>query len=216
MYSSQLVMWSESEIKFRESLIEIINRIVQDTITKINKNIKFTRVETSILTPESVLESHIIAKMNMFSTTETDLYLRPETTSGTYNAFDAMFPNNNQKLVNLPMCIWQAGKSFRHEKNEGARASKLRLFEFYQLEFQVLCPDGTKANYILPVLEKLIQFFGGKIVKTSAPHYSKETLDWEIKGIEVASCSFRTDFRHGECQEISIGLDRLVKILWKK
>jgi len=92
------------------------------------------------------------------------------------------------------------------------RASKLRLREFWQMEFQLFCLPDTKADYIRKALE-FNKNYGGEVVEADElPHYSKLTLDWMKDGLEVAGCSLRTDFEDLEVFEIAIGLDRLVAL----
>lgn len=132
-------------------------------------------------------------------------------------AFDILYGNQNISKK-LPLCIWQVGCSFRDEKNcETMRASKLRLVQFYQMEFQLFASNGSKAPYIEKALEALVKRFGGEIrVADELPHYSEMTLDWFINDLEVAGCSIRKDWDKGMVFEVAIGLDRLVNLLLSK
>jgi glycyl-tRNA synthetase (class II) len=114
--------------------------------------------------------------------------------------------------------MWQVGCSFRDEKNSNTmRASKLRLVQFYQIEFQLFASQGSKAPYLETALDKLISLYGGNIVKPDElPHYSEKTLDWQIAGLEVAGCSVRKDWTAGIVFEVAIGLDRLVALQLSK
>jgi glycyl-tRNA synthetase len=69
--------------------------------------------------------------------------LRAETTASSYLYAGYLLAHD----VKPPVCVWQAGKSFRREKSEGASAAKLRFFEFYQQEFQCVYGVNTKADY---------------------------------------------------------------------
>jgi len=216
IYSNATVAWNEHEIELRESLIREIPLILKQTWMNLNPAVKFERVETPILTPESRLASHIEAKFDLIKTSRG--YLRPETTAGTFEAFNQKFPMVPQMLKRLPFCMWQVGKSFRDEaKPDTMRSSKLRLVEFYQMEFQLFTSHGSKAPYLFAAVDALMRRFGGKCLEPDdLPHYSALTYDWEMDGLEVAGCSLRKDWPHGDVYEVAIGLDRLVaKILSK-
>ena len=211
-YSNATVMWNESEIIRRESLIREIPHLLLSTWQGLNKAVRMERCETPILTPASKLQSHIEAKFELINAGSRG-YLRPETTAGTFEAMALKF--SNQELnKNLPYCLWQVGLSFRDEKKtDTMRASKLRLVQFYQIEFQLFCSEGTKANYIDAGLNALIDRYGGESqVAEELPHYSVITKDWHMNGLEVAGCSIRKDWKHGIVYEIAIGLDRVVAL----
>lgn len=213
LFSNATVCWSELEITRRESLIREIPALILDTWRGLNLAVKMERVETPILTPRDHLESHIEANFELIDAGHRG-FLRPETTAGTYSAFDLKFPHHNQISKVLPYCMWQVGLSFRDEKNaETMRASKLRLVQFYQMEFQLFTRSDTKAPYLEKALESLISMYGGDVVEADdLPHYSEKTLDWYIDGLEVAGCSVRKDWKHGKVFEVAIGLDRLVAL----
>ncbi len=209
-FSNATVMWTESEIIRRENLIREIPVVLMETWSNLNSAVRMQRVETPILTPPDKLKSHIESQFELISTVGSRGYLRPETTVGTYEAFELL------KLTpkSLPMCLWQVGCSFRDEKNsETMRASKLRLVQFYQMEFQLFASVGSKAPYLERALERLVSMYGGEIVEAEElPHYSEKTLDWMIDGLEVAGCSIRKDWEKGLVFEVAIGLDRLVAL----
>lgn len=210
MFSNATMMWNEKEINEKEYLIKKIYMIVSGAWKDLNKSINFSRVETPILTTKLALKSHSGAGFKMLETSRG--VLRPETTAGSILAFQEMFPIKAQRQKVMPWCIWQAGKSFRDgERCETMQAYKLRLIEFYQMEFQLFCGKGTKADYLTAALNQLIYRFGGEIiVSNELPHYSYKTLDWKINGLEIAGCSIRNDFADGMLFEVSIGLDRLL------
>lgn len=211
LFSNSTVMWDELEIERRDQYVRQIVLILTSSWQKLNPAVKFRRVETPILTPDKYLTGHDAVGFPLVSTGLSGIVLRPETTAGTLEAFRSM--DVPKKM--LPMCVWQHGKSFRNESNsETMRASKLRLREFWQLEFQLICSEGTQAPYLAESLDSLIDNFGGeKVIVDDLPHYSKMTLDWEINGIEVASLSQRTDLEGYDLFEVAIGTDRLVNIL---
>lgn len=213
LYSNATVMWTETEIEERDALIRLIAATLRDAWTGLNAAVSFHRVETPILTPADHLQGHVEAKFELLATSRG--FLRPETTAGTFAALALMFPQEAQMMKRLPICLWQAGKSFRDETHgETMRASKLRLREFWQQEFQLFTRADTRADYLMAGLTALTARFGGEIVTAGdLPHYSRRTLDWHMDGLEVAGFSERTDWPHGIVHEAAVGLDRLVVML---
>ncbi len=216
-FSNATVSWNEQEIIRRENLIREIPLIVFNTWKNLNPGVKIERTETPILTPEKYLEGHIKENFNLIKTLSRG-YLRPETTAGTFEIMNQKIENSNNFQKLLPQCIWQVGLSFRDETNpDTMRASKLRLIQFYQIEFQLFASHGSKAPYIEKVLEQLVRYYGGEIKEAEElPHYSEKTLDWYINDLEVAGCSIRKDWEHGMVFEVAIGLDRLVAMQLKE
>lgn len=217
LFSNATVLWTEAEIIHRENLVRAIPQMLMETWQNINRAIRMVRVETPILTPASAIQGHIDEGFELLGPVGkagTRGYLRPETTAGTLAAFDALYPQHDHRMKQCPICLWQVGLSFRDEaKAETMRASKLRLVQFYQIEFQLFLRAGTMADYIRPALDALVARYGGSIVTAGElPHYSVSTLDWHIDGLEVAGCSLRNDWPPGVLVEIAIGLDRLVAL----
>ncbi len=218
-FSNATVMWNEQEILYRESLISMIPKGIFFAWKELNRAVDMERCETPILTPAEYLEGHIKTGFNLIGPCGNRGYLRPETTAGTYEAMSQRFePDMLRKR--LPFCMWQVGCSFRDEENpDTMRASKLRLVQFYQMEFQLFASHGSKAPYLETALQHLIDYtgYGGEIVvPDDLPHYSEKTLDWHVNGLEVAGCSIRKDWSHGMVFEIAIGLDRLVALRFNK
>ena len=212
------IMWNEQEIEERESLVRIIPSIIKSAWTNLNSAVKMARVEMPCICNTSDFSSHISEGFPvMLLHNPPHTMLRPETTASTIAALKIMYPNPNQIAKQLPLCLWQVGKSFRNEENSGTmRSTKLRLREFYQIEFQLFAQDGTKADYIGFAIDALCKRFGGeKILVGDPPHYSESTIDWDLDNIEVASCSVRKDWDGGMLFEVSIGLDRLVHHILK-
>jgi glycyl-tRNA synthetase (class II) len=170
-----------------------------------------------VLVPAAYIQGHIDEKFELLNTGHRG-YLRPETTAGTFEAMRQRFDSEAQMKKRLPFCLWQVGLSFRDEaKPDTMRASKLRLVQFYQMEFQLFASHGSKAPYIEAALAELTQVYGGEAVNTDElPHYSEKTTDWHIGDLEVAGCSVRKDWQHGTVFEIAIGLDRLVALQMNK
>lgn len=214
IYSNATVYFTEAEIVARECLLQNIYQILKDTWFGMNDVVKFYRVETPVLTPGSELRGHLEAEFQMLSCQRG--YLRPEIAGGCFAAFFDMFPQVEQRQKKLPICIWQAGKSFREEINpDTMRASKLRLCEFWQLEFELICSESTQADYMGKGIEAILNHFrkGEIVYSEELPHYSIKTRDWMIDGLEVAGCSIRKDLPGYQVHEISIGLDRLLAVL---
>jgi hypothetical protein len=214
LWSNATVWWSEGEIVKRNCLIDRCVSIVGSTWLSLNRAIHLRQIETPIMTPEDQLKGHVVSGFDLIG--HDHGYLRPETTAGAYSVMSRMFPMMSQLKKNLPICLWQVGKSFRDEaKPDTMRATKLRLREFWQLEFELFTAEGTKCDYLKPVCDELCRVFGGSIIECSKdqlPHYSSRTLDWQVDGLEVAGCSQRTDWPYGMVFEVSIGLDRLTAI----
>lgn len=212
-YSNATVMWNEAEIVRRENLIREIPKVILDAWTELNPAVRMERCETPVLTPAEKLQGHIETGFDLIGPCGSRGYLRPETTAGTYEAMTARFEPAILKK-RLPFCMWQVGCSFRDEKNaDTMRASKLRLVQFYQIEFQLFASHGSKAPYLESALAALTKYYGGEaVVASELPHYSEKTLDWQIDGLEVAGCSVRKDWPHGMVFEVAIGLDRLVAL----
>jgi len=213
LFSNATVLWTEREIVERDALVQQCYQAVREAWVSLNPAVQFQRVETPILTPSDRLAGHVEAGFPMLRCERG--VLRPETTAGCIAAFHALYPTEAQRKKRMPYCVWQVGKSFREEKNpETMRATKLRLVEFHQIEFQLFTSANTGADYLTPALRTLTKRFGGEIVEAAElPHYSKKTLDWELNGLELAGCSVRTDWPEGLLFEVSIGLDRLLATL---
>jgi hypothetical protein len=214
-FSNATVLWTEREILRRESLVREIPALLLDVWRELNPAVQMERVETPILTPAEHLAGHIEAKFELLNAGARG-YLRPETTAGTFEAMRMRmrFEGEAQMRKRLPFCMWQVGLSFRDEaKPDTMRTSKLRLVQFYQMEFQLFASHGSKAPYIEVALAELTKRYGGTAdVADELPHYSERTTDWHIGELEVAGCSVRKDWPHGVVFEIAVGLDRLVAL----
>lgn len=210
-----LRFWSEAEIERREAFVALAAGTVRRTLTDLNPAFRTFRVEGPILTPRDFV-STAYSDDDLFTTQVRKagqmLVLRGETTASTY----AWARNSDERL---PVCFWQAGKSFRTETNDGASASKLRFNEFWQLEFQVVYKVGTKADYrsaLIRALDALWRCRTRTVESDRLPAYSRSTIDIEVPfkdgWKEIASCSIRTDYAPDvEVCEIAIGLDRVIE-----
>lgn len=224
--TGQLRFWDEQEISLREGCIPRLLFAVKTPLLHMNKAWRFERIEGPCLAPKSSLspaydEEDIWITSGKFNGEQ--VVLRAETTKTSYLYAEDFF----QSKINPPLCVWQVGKSFRRENNDGASASKLRFFEFYQQEFQCIFSPTTKADYLSGVVESvckeisLITATEARVVSSDRlPSYSEQTLDVEVlynnEWREMASISLRTDFPNMKVLEAAIGLDRLVSVLINK
>lgn len=227
--------WTEQEIFLRDHAISLISKNMEARMRDLNAAWRFMRVETPVIIPRGDINAaydvdDFFSIENVIA--DENIALRPETTKGSYLAAIDIMQSGEAKL---PLCVWQAGLSFRTETNDGATAAKLRFNQFWQLEFQMLYSDTTHAD--VPAVARraaydAIRLFLGNAACTTEtsdrlPAYSRETIDimapWYGGAdgmrsmMEVASTSRRMDFemkgRTGiACLEIAIGLDRLVAI----
>jgi glycyl-tRNA synthetase len=218
---AQLRFWTEEELQHRDLCQSTIVETVRRNLQRTNQAWRVARLEGPQLTPRSHLSDEYTDE-DIWTTPVTcadqQIVLRAETTTSTY-AY--VRENYSHKKLKLPMAFWQVGKSFRREKTSSA--SKLRFFEFTQLELQCLYSIETKADYrsrLLPDLEKTISWLTAskaRIVESDRlPSYSLSTMDIEVlyRGSwrEMASISIRNDFAEDVLNlEVAVGLDRLVE-----
>jgi glycyl-tRNA synthetase len=217
-----LRFWTEQEISYREYCLCVLKDAIYKTLGDINRAWTFHRVEGPVISPRSLVstayDENDIWTLHA-SLGEDSACLRAETTATSY----AYARHLN---IKPPVCIWQAGKSFRRETNDGASPSKLRFLEFWQAEFQCIYSASTKADYrgvVLPALSAQVEWLTGsksRIVQSDRlPSYSESTMDIEAwcetkeRFFEIASVSIRTDY-HPDMRvlEIAFGLDRLVEL----
>ena len=212
----KLRLWTEDEIQLRELFCIRVTSVIKRCLISRNNAWLFEECEGSILIPLSYIncsyDSNDVFYTDYYINNER-VCLRPETTASSY-----FLAKNRTKL---PVCIYQKGKSFRKEDNDGASGSKLRFNEFWQLEFQCIYSENTKADYrsdLIEVVKIEISRFTGlesRVVESDRlPSYSDSTIDIEVKcgekWIEIASCSIRNDFSETiKVCEIAIGLDRV-------
>lgn len=204
----------EVDIERRDSIVRSLTAAYKTHLLRVNKAIQLVRVETPCLTPASLLKPHIDASFELIPAT--DMYLRPESTAGTYEAFRQMYPISSQRAARLPICVWQVSRSFR---NEGKPTwEKLRFREFEQIEYQLFYGIGTKVDYHAEAVKFVVGWLkenGLEPLVTTAeetPHYSEVTTDVYLGEHETVAVSTRKDF---ECPvlEMSVGLTRLMEKL---
>lgn len=218
----QLRVWDEHELEHRDTATRKIVETVRTALTTTNRAWTFRRIEAPTLSPRDLLSAEYTDDdlwATRVSHAEREMVLRAETTASTYDFVRTAFP---AKALRPPACFWQAAKSFRREKQ--ARASRLRFFEFTQLELQCLFTRDSKADYraaVMPELERTLSWLcnaESRVVPSDRlPSYSESTLDVEVKHLdawrEVASVSLRNDFRDDILNlEVAVGLDRVVDI----
>jgi glycyl-tRNA synthetase len=215
-----LRFWNEKEIRERDDAIKNLDIMVQDSLKRVNKHWEFRRIESPMLIPGLSVSSAYTDDDVFF--TRDGKAMRPETTAGSYVVAKRL----QKQGMKLPLCVWQSGKSFRVEKNDGASASKLRFNEFTQAEWQCIYSKGTMADYrpaveeaMLMELRWLCRAKEARIVPSDRlPAYSQQTNDVEIlrpngKWTEVCSISTRTDYDDDSLVlEVAVGIDRVVEI----
>ncbi|MDH6232278.1 glycyl-tRNA synthetase [Mesorhizobium soli] len=230
-----LVHWTEREIRLRESAITHIAAEVAVALKAMNSAWDIRRVEAPLLTPRNLISDAYgpedVFVQQRLSDHDHELVLRPETTPSTYVYMHHLLTSHAK--VRLPLCVWQAGKSFRREQDQATK--HIRLKEFWQMEFQCAFAADTANDYHSAVLEPVrctlaaVTRLPTRIVPSDRlPSYSEVTMDVEVdngdKWMEIASISRRTDFpatipmtgKSGireltvKVLEIAIGLDRCI------
>ena len=214
-----LPFWLEGEIELRTYITDKVSRSLRFYLEEQNRAWRMYRVEAPSLIPVSLV-SEEYGVDDIFTVGE--FHLKPETTAASYEY--ARWLLEHQKTT-PPLCVWQLGKSFRRENDQVS--ANMRLKEFYQLEFQCIVTEDTKNNYQENIIEALagtvrsITDLETRVVPSDrTPHYSKKTLDIEVKTphkwLEVMSCSVRNDVPfewNGKKlinYEFAFGADRLV------
>jgi glycyl-tRNA synthetase len=214
-----LMFWNEEEILIREMLKSFFVQQIQESLRFTNPSWKMVQIEAPILTPKELIDINYTHE-DIYQVGE--LVLRPETTPGSYQYAKYIF---NQSLPLIPpLCIWQIGKSFRREQDQVIK--NIRLKEFYQLEFQCIYTEDSKAEYsrmlyddIKIMFEKILKIKMKIEESNRLPSYSLKTIDLieDCKdGLELCSMSLRKDFttlwnnKKLLVFEIAIGLDRCV------
>lgn len=225
-----LMFWDERQIILRNSFRDYFSFSMRKALLLINPMWQVHQIEAPLLTPRSLVNKNYTEE-DMFVTAE-DLVLRPETTPGSFLWLRKMF-DDTQSGIKTPVCVWQAGKSFRREQDQPTK--HMRLKEFYQQEFQCVFASDTANDYhqaLLPYVQKMIHDKINlpirQVDSERLPDYSKKTIDIEVdngdKWMELCSISLRTDFpgtikfnTKGKLfekdllvVEVAIGLDRCV------
>ena len=233
---NSLVHWEEREINMRDHMVRFISEEVRSFLRSVNPAWDVRRVEAPALTPRALISDAYtnadIWAQEQLTETEAPLVLRPETTPSTYVYMQHILGNHSR--TRLPLCVWQAGRSYRREQEQPTK--HMRLKEFWQLEFQCAYTADSGNDYHAAALEPVRRMIAAliplptRIVPSDRlPAYSQTTVDVEVdngdKWMEVCSISRRTDFperyrtqpKKGPAVEqdvlvleIAIGLDRCV------
>jgi len=231
---NSLVHWEERDIRLREDMIRFFSDEVRCFLRGTNPAWDIRRIEAPTLVPRELISSAYTNEdvwvQETLAEHETRLVLRPETTPGTYAYMRHLLDGHSR--TRLPLCVWQAGKSYRREQEQASK--HMRLKEFYQMEFQCAYTADTRNDYHAACLEPVRRMIGAmvhlptRIVPSDRlPAYSEVTMDVEVdngdKWMEVCSISRRTDFpgtfrtankrsevveHEIKVLEIAIGLDR--------
>jgi glycyl-tRNA synthetase len=229
-----LVHWTEREIEMREAMARFFAAEVRRFLLSENPAWRFDRCEAPLLVPRALISdaysNEDVWVQERMSPTDHALVLRPETTPSTYAYMRHVLASHAR--VRPPLCVWQAGKSFRREQEQPTK--HMRLKEFWQQEFQCLYTADTFNDYQEAALEPVRRMIAAmvglptRIVESDRlPSYSLRTADVEVdngdKWMEVCSISKRTDFgpvavptkrgveeRETLVLEIAVGLDRCV------
>lgn len=218
-----LRFWDEREIELREAAIRQLFLAVSTPLIALNRGWVFQRCEGPILTSQERL-SYTYTDADIFTIVDLagrPFCLRPETTPSSYEVARRLMAKGGS--FRPPLCVWQAGKSFRRELNDGATAAKLRFNEFWQCEFQCIYAPDSKADYegvVFPSVRDAIRLITGRDAFATPsdrlPTYSEKTTDIEVmfrgEPREMVSVSIRKDFVGMKVLEIAAGLDRLVEV----
>jgi glycyl-tRNA synthetase (class II) len=222
------VLYNEKDLMARQIIVSVFTNKLQSALTELNRAVRFVQIETPMLTYKEALKGHEaigfdLVKAGFAKHGASEMYLRPETTFGTYAAFRTLYPEEQKRKKEMPLCLWQYGKSFRDEQSRPF--SELRFKEFYQLEYQLFFAPDSKADYFGTALsaaggavKSILGLESAMYVPVKADqlaHYSTRTTDLympflnEKDNIEMAAVSERSDFEGAKVVEVSVGLDRL-------
>ena len=233
---NSLVHWEEREILRRDEFIRHFSEEIRAFLRSLNPAWEMRRVEAPTLVPRDLIsdayENKDVWAQERMTPTERELVLRPETTPSTYAYMVHLLESHSG--TKLPLCVWQAGRSYRREQEQ--TTAHMRLKEFWQMEFQAAFTADTGMDYHAACLEPVRKMIASvvnlptRIVESDRlPSYSQITMDVEVdngfKWMEVCSISRRTDFparfvsraKSGAIREhdvlvleIAIGLDRCI------
>lgn len=209
-----LIVWSEQDLILREYFEKIIKSQLEFNLKKINRSFEFVKVEVSQITPDELINKWYTDD-DVFRLWEW-LTLRPETTMWSYEYAKKMLNPHNKPKYQMPLVVWQHGKSFRREQDK--TLENMRLKEFYQLEFQIIYSTTTEYDYHTDVVE-IIRWIINALVwdcyvieSDRLPDYSIKTMDIQMSDndMEVSSISLRKDYEWARVVEVAIWTDRLV------
>lgn len=125
---NSLVHWEERDIRLRDDLTRFFSDEISSFLRSVNPAWDVRRVEAPTLMPRSLVSDAYsngdIWVQERLSETDTEVALRPETTSSTYVYMQHLLGNHSR--TRLPLCVWQAGKSFRREQDQPTKHVRLR------------------------------------------------------------------------------------------
>lgn len=212
-----LMFWTEKEIRIRQMMVDHFVPCITQSLLGMNRAFNVQQIEAPILTPFGFINSNYTSEdyftLGNPSLGEIILVLRPETTMGSYRfAIEAL----GHGRMKMPMCIWQHGLSFRREQDQPTK--KMKLKQFYQLEFQIIYGLTTGKDYasqVIPDTLRMMQELIGPCREEDSdrlPSYSEGTTDIVClkSDMEVCSISRRNDFPDAKVLEVAIGTDRCV------
>lgn len=208
-----LVFWTQEEIKLRRMFEDYFSAEILASLKKQNAAFQLIQVEAPLLTPRELInENYTDEDIWSFG----DLALRPETTAGSFAYAKHILSGYNEIKQKPPVIIFQHGKSFRREQESSL--NKMRLKEFYQLEFQIIFGTTTANDYSVKlypdVLKAISNMLGECRMEPSdrLPNYSEETIDiiCSKSDMEVCSMSKRKDLEGYKVIEVAIGTDRII------
>lgn len=232
-----LRFWREGEILQREQFTARLAQTVASVLQDVNQSWRIERVEAPLIMDRAhfageYTDAEVFPVLSDFANKR--WALRAETTHGTYTFAQKMIEAG---MAKVPLCLWQAGQSFRKEATDGARPGTLRFNQFWQQEFQCLYRGDTLSeDMLIEALRQRLCLVISDLVGTETrlvesdriPGYATETMDiealWKGEWKEVASTSRRIDFPITPAYpgtspkttvkvfEVAIGLDRLVAI----
>lgn len=208
-----LIFWTQEEIKLRRMFEDYFSSEILASLRKQNAAFQMLQVEAPLLTPRELINKGYTDE-DIWAFEE--LVLRPETTMGSFAYAKHILSGYHEIKQKPPVIIFQHGKSFRRERD--MPTERMRLKEFYQLEFQIIFSATTANDYstkLYPdVLKMISNMIGSCIIEPSdrLPDYSEETMDIICVNstMEVCSMSKRKDLEGYKVIEVAIGTDRCI------
>jgi len=210
-----LVFWTEEDLVKRDYVVSRIKSDLMACLMGMNAAFKSVRVEAPVITPEHLI-SREYASSGVFKVDD-GLFLRPETTAGTYEYAKILLNGYGDVKYKPPIVVWQMGKSFRREQDQPTKF--MRLKEFHQLEFQILFSKSTANDYYPGIAKSVLYSIAaitGRGCRTvdsdRIPSYSVQTTDIEsiLLNMELCSISKRTDYEGLNNIEVAVGVDRVL------
>jgi glycyl-tRNA synthetase len=207
-------VYEEREIERRGHVVRVMSMVVEGVLRGLNRAWRFHRIESPVIESPGVG----CGDYELWKVTDgcVERTLRAETTRGSYDYGRRRIAAGERP----PVCVWQAGKSFRIEQDVPRKFIKRK--EFYQLEFQCIYTPDSFCDYYAHLLQGVREGLS-RMVKPPVrivasdrlPGYSTETMDIEAdmgdRWMELASISRRKDFGDNLLvAEVSIGLDRVI------